>query len=224
MSRTPLSWQTAAGAVAAAAAAVAYAWVCHVAASTPDPGLLEAAVFVVPLMAFALVLAWRSSHRGAWLALWLAGCGALFLLRDRLGAGTTWVLLLQHVGFNGMIALGFARTLVPGAVPLITRLAALAHGGTLSPLQQRYTRRLTWVWTLYLAASSAASLLLFALAPVAVWSAFVNLLSLPLMGAMFVGEYMVRRLVIPREERSGFVEAIAAYRRWSRPPGGPGAR
>ncbi|AEG91318.1 membrane protein [Ramlibacter tataouinensis] len=219
----PLSWRPLAAGLAAAAAAVAYAVLCHWAASAPEPGLLEAAVFIVPLMAFALALAWRSAHRAAWLALWLAGCGALFLLRDRLGAGTTWVLLLQHLGFNALIGLGFARTLLPGAVPLVSRLAALVHGGALTPLQQRYTRGVTWAWTLYFAASSAGSVLLFALAPVAVWSAFVNLFSMPLMGAMFVGEFLVRVAVIPRAQRSGFTQAIAAYRRMTQRTGAPDA-
>lgn len=221
--RPPLSWRALAGGLGAAAVAVGYALLCHLAASAPDPGLLEAAVFIVPLMAFALVLAWRSVHRVVWLALWLAGCGALFLLRDRLGAGTTWVLLLQHVGIYALIGLGFARTLVPGAVPLVTQLALLVHGGTLTPLQRRYTGGVTWAWTLYFAASSAASVLLFAFAPVAVWSAFVNLLSMPLLGAMFVGEYLVRLVVVPRAERGGFTQAIMAYRQFTRGGGVPGA-
>ena len=193
---------------------VGYAVLAHQAASAPSPGLFEASVFIVPLMAFAAVLAWRSPRRGLWLTLWLAGGFALFLLRDRLAAGTQWVLLLQHVGIHLMLCLGFGRTLAPGATPLISRLAAMVHG-TLSPLLVRYTRAVTWAWVVYFGLTATVSVLLFALAPAAVWSAFVNLLSLPLLAAMFAGEYLVRLLVVPRSERSGFLQAVTAYRQFS---------
>ena len=202
------------GWIALAAGVVAYAVLAHRAASTPAPGWFEAAVFIVPLMAFAGMLAWRSERRALWLTLWFLSCAALLLARDRLGAGTQWVLLLQHAGFNAALGLSFGRTLAPGAEPLISRLATLVHG-PLSPLLVRYTRRATWAWVIYFACTAAASVLLFALAPAPVWSAFVNLLSLPLLGAMFAGEYLVRTLVIPRAERSGFFQAVAAWRQFS---------
>lgn len=193
---------------------VGYAVLAHHAASAAAPGLFEAAVFIVPLMAFALLLAWRSPRRGGWLALWLVAGFALFLARDRLAASTQWVLLFQHVGINGMLFLGFGRTLVPGSQPLVSRFAELVHG-TLSPLLARYTRGATWAWVIYFGLTAVVSVLLFALAPPAVWSAFVNLLSMPLLGAMFAGEYLVRRWLVPRSERSGFFQAMTAYRQFS---------
>jgi uncharacterized membrane protein len=210
-------WQ-ALGWAAAAIACIAYAVLAHHAASAPQPGLFEAAVFIVPLMAVALVPAWRSPHRAWWLGLWLAACGALWLARDLLGAGTQWVLLLQHVGINALLCIGFGRTLAPGAVPLVSRLARIVHG-ELSPRLVRYTRKATLAWTLFFGLNAAVSVLLFAAAPAAVWSGFVNLLSMPLLGAMFAGEYLVRMVVIPREERSGFLQSVQAYREFSRRDG-----
>jgi uncharacterized membrane protein len=199
----------------AAIGCAAYAVLAHYAASAPAPGLFEACVFIVPLMAFALVVAWRSPRRGWWLALWFAAGCALWLARDRLAAGTQWVLLLQHVGINAMLCLGFGRTLAPGSVPLVSRMAAIVHG-VLSPRLVRYTRAVTWAWTLFFGATAVLSVLLFALAPATLWSAFVNLLSLPLLAAMFGGEYLVRMLAIPREERSSFFQAVGAYREFAR--------
>ncbi len=207
------AWRLAGGA-AVAIAFIGYAVLAHWAASAREPGLLQACVFIVPLMAFAAVVAWRLPHRTLWLAAWLAVAAALWFWRDRLAASTQWVLLLQHVGMNGALALAFGRTLAPGSVPLISRMAAVVHG-TLSPRLVRYTRKVTWAWVVYFALTTAVSVLLFALAPAAVWSAFVNLFSLPLLGAMFVGEYAVRLLVVPRAERSGFLQTVAAYRAFS---------
>jgi uncharacterized membrane protein len=203
------------GWAAAAVAGVAYAVLAHQAASAPAPGLFEAMVFIVPFMAAAALLAWRSVRRPLWLGLWLLAAGALFLLRDQLGGGTPWLLLMQHVGINLLLMAVFARTLAPGQVPLLTRLAHIVHGADTTPRVVSYTRGATWAWVAYFALMALASLVLFAAAPVAVWSGFVNLLSLPLLGAMFAGEFAVRVLVIPRDERSGFVESVQAYRRFT---------
>lgn len=208
-------WQALSG-VAAVAGCIGYAVLAHRAASAPAPGLFEASVFIVPLMAAALVVAWRSPARLWWLLGWAVVAGGLWAVRDRLGAGTQWVLLAQHVGINAALCLGFGRTLAQDSVPLIARLARMVHGGDLSPRLVRYTRGATLAWTLFFAATAVLSILLFALAPPAVWSGFVNLLSLPLLAAMFVGEYIARVLLIPRGERSGFFEALTAYRRFSR--------
>ncbi len=207
------AWR-AVGWLAAALGCIAYAVLAHWAATSRTPGLFEALVFILPLMALALALAWRSRHRLAWVAAWIGCAAGLFAARDLLPAGTHWVMLAQHVGINMALCLGFGRTLSPGMKPLVSRMAELVHGD-LSPRLVRYTRQVTWAWTLFFALTSLVSLLLFALAPAAVWSAFVNLLSLPLLGAMFIGEYLVRIAVIPRSERSGFLQAMAAYRQFS---------
>ena len=207
-------WRFFSGA-AAVLGCIAYAILAHHAASAPAPGLFEACVFIVPLMAVALALAWRSPSRTWWLLGWAVTAGALWAVRDRLGAGTQWVLLVQHVVINAALCLGFGRTLARESTPLIARLAQMVHG-ELSPRLVRYTRGATIAWTLFFALTALLSMLLFALAPAAVWSGYVNLLSLPLLAAMFAGEYIARVLLIPREERSGFFEAVALYRRFSR--------
>lgn len=209
------AWQ-ALGWVLAALGALGYALLAHRAASTPAPGLFEAGVFILPLMGVAALFAWGSAHRRAWLALWLLATAALVLLRDRLAAGTAWVLLLQHVGINLLLALAFGRTLAAGQLPLLTRLARIVRGDAISPRVLAYTRRATWAWVTYFVITALVSLLLFALAPAVVWSGFVNLLSLPLLAAMFAGEFIVRVLSIPRAERSGFMESLLAYRQFSR--------
>jgi len=209
------AWRALAWALAAVGC-VGYAVLAHHAASAPEPGVFEALILIVPLMAVAALLAWRSARRGAWLAVWLMVAAVLFLLRERLAAGAAWVLLLQHVGINLLLALAFGRTLAPRQVPLLTRLAHIVHGAAITPRVVAYTRGATWAWVAYFGATAIVSVLLFALAPAQVWSGFVNLLSLPLLGAMFASEFLLRVLMIPRSERSGLIDSVQAYRRFTR--------
>jgi uncharacterized membrane protein len=86
----------------------------------------------------------------------------------------------------------FGASLAPGRKPIITVLAE-ASRGTLPPAVLRYTRRVTWAWCLFCAGQLTVSLLLLLFAPVTVWSAFVNLCNLPLLAAMFCGEFVWRK-------------------------------
>lgn len=199
---------------------VAYAVLTHYATSSPTPGLLEASILVVPVMAFALVAAWRACAPIPWLALWMAAAIGLFLARDAVTAGTTWVLLAQHAGINVALGIAFGRTLAPGSVPMVTRLARRVQG-PLSPRLQGYTRKVTWAWVGYFALTALLSVALFAFAPVELWSIFVNFLSLPLLLAMFAGEYLVRVIVIPPGERAGLLQSIRSWRQRDEPPPNP---
>jgi uncharacterized membrane protein len=88
----------------------------------------------------------------------------------------------------------------------------------MSPALARYTRGVTLAWTIFFGAVATVSVALFFLAPRPLWSAFANLLTLPLVGAMFAAEYAVRVRVLPPEERGGLADAARAY--WQRPAPG----
>lgn len=192
----------------------AYALLAHRAASAAHPAGYEAIVVSAPLLAVGLALAWRSRRRTAWLTLWLVALAAIAVAGETMPDGTLWLLLFQSVGINAAMGLAFGRTLLPGSTPLVSRFAQVVHG-KLSPRLASYTRGVTLAWVVYFALTSLVSILLFFAAPVAVWSGFVNLLSLPLLAAMFAGEYLVRMFVIPASERTGFFQAVAAYRKFS---------
>jgi len=196
---------------------VSYAVVAYLAAASATRGPLNALVAVVPLLAVALAMAWRSSRRHLLLGLWLAVCAGLYAVRDALAAHYNWVFLLDHVGVYSLLCLAFGRTLVAGHEPLVTVFARRLHP-TVSPALERYTRSVTWAWTLYFAGVALTSVLLFWLAPAPVWSAFAILLGFPMLVLMFAGEYAVRFLVLPPEDRAGPLDAIRAYRQGP-PPG-----
>jgi uncharacterized membrane protein len=85
----------------------------------------------------------------------------------------------------------FAASLLPGRKPIVTIFAEKSRG-ELPPSVARYTRRVTWAWCLFCGGQLLTSLLLLLFAPVQVWSAFVNIFNLPLLIAMFCGEFAWR--------------------------------
>jgi uncharacterized membrane protein len=193
---------------------IGYAVVSHLAAASAAPGLLQAAVAVLPLLALALVLAWRSPQRPIMLALCGLACLAFYVSRNWLTTHHSWLFLLEHVGTYSLLCATFGRTLLRGRTPMISQFARIVHG-ELSPALMAYTRAATWAWTLYFAGIAGLSLLLFWLAPISVWSTFAYLLGIPLLALMFAAEYAARCFVLPPAERAGPLEAIRAYRQAS---------
>jgi uncharacterized membrane protein len=197
---------------------LAYAVASHLAASTSTPDLPGALVAIAPLLGLAGVIAWRSPQRVLMLALFFAACSALYATSDWLVTHYNWIFLLQHAGMYGLLCAAFGKTLQSGKTPMISHVAGIVHGA-LSPALARYTRAATWAWTVYFGGIATLSLLLFWLAPVVVWSAFANLLGMPLLALMFAGEYAARCYVLPAADRAGPLQAIRAYRQAS--SGGP---
>ena len=87
-----------------------------------------------------------------------------------------------------MMAGLFGATLRRHETPLIVRIAELDQGA-LTPEFARYLRALTQAWTIFFLAMAALSLILMLYAPFEWWSLFVNVLTWPLIGAMFAIEW-----------------------------------
>lgn len=190
---------------------VAYAVLAHYTSLMPDGAHWAVLLAVLPPAAIGFGML-RSALPGA--LSWLAAGAAVALaaavwptLQHNIGG----VYFAQHVGVNAALGLFFGRTLLGGREPLCTHFASLAHA-QMSPRLLRYTRQVTVAWTLFFVAMVTASVLLFAFAPIEAWSVFANLLTWPLVGAMFVVEGAVRRLRLPPEERLGLLATIATYR------------
>ena len=120
------------------------------------------------------------------------------------------IYLVQESSAYGLLGFTFGRSLLPGRVAFCTTLADRVHG-PLSPREVWYTRRVTAAWAAFFFGVTAASLLLYALAPLRVWSLFINFCALPLVGTMFVAEYLVRRQVLPQFKRTGLIATLRVY-------------
>jgi uncharacterized membrane protein len=189
---------------------IAYSVLSHYSNLNPQARDLAVALALAPMLTLGVVLLWRWS--GPWAALASVGAGALSLRASwpLLLQNFSIVYLVQQAGFYFMMTFTFARTLRVDRVPLCTQFADRVHG-PLSPLELRYTRNVTIAWAGFFLANLAATFLLFAFAPLRVWSLFANFISLPLILLMFVVEYAVRLRVLPQARRNGLIATLRVY-------------
>ncbi|MEO8133028.1 MAG: hypothetical protein ABI831_03500 [Betaproteobacteria bacterium] len=180
-------------------------------AGTTAGGFGAILLAAAPLAGIAILLSWRSR----WRPLVFLSCAAAFaLLWHYSGPVREHLALLyfvEHAGTNVGLFVLFGRSLMAENEPLCSRFAASVRG-PLEPRVARYTRQITVAWTLFFATMATVSSLLFFFAPVGAWATFANLLTLPLIAAMFIAEYAVRRRVLPDIRHTSIASAVRAFR------------
>ena len=201
--------------LAIAIVVIAWAIAAHYTSALVDESSWGALLAMAPFALIAAGFAWHSTRRSLMLALLAVATLALVLAWPMLVRNVGWMYFVQHVGTNALLAIGFGRTLAAGHEPMCTRIARTIHG-TVSPALARYTRQVTVAWTMFFAGTVAMSCLLFALGSIEAWSTFANLMTMPLVGLMFLAEYLVRLKLLP-EDRSSILDAVRAYRRTTHP-------
>jgi uncharacterized membrane protein len=178
-------------AVALGVGLIGYEAAAHWAAVEGQGPTLGALIALGPALAALLLVALRT-RRFAWLAPAGAILVALAVLIARRGVSSLTLLYpVPSVSIYVLLLWWFGRTLAPGREALVTGLARHVHG-TLPPEIEAYTRHVNWAWCVFFAAMALTSVALFALAPLATWSLFANVLTVPLIALMFVGEYVYR--------------------------------
>ncbi len=106
----------------------------------------------------------------------------------------------------------FARTLLPGQIPLVTRIAELMHDSPSLRLYS-YTRAVTWAWVVFLGALLLETVWLACYADAWVWSLYTNFLNYLFVAVFFLLEFSLRRFVLAPPERLGFVSFFRALMR-----------
>jgi uncharacterized membrane protein len=173
---------------------------------------LAVAIALAPLGAALAILAWRAGSRLILAGGVLTGAVLLAAIWPSLRQNVALLYYVEHAGTNLAFAALFGRSLFGGRDALVSHFARLAHDGQISVLKERYTRRVTVAWTLFFLLNVVTSTLLFALATPAFWSIYANLLTMPLIIAMFVAEHAVRICVLPPEECSSVADTFRGYR------------
>ena len=200
-------------AAVAIAAGVAWPVLSHAAALAGREAWMPAITAAVAVVIAGAMLVAASS--------WLArGCAIAVIVAVALAwrQAPSAMLFVPPAVINVALGLFFASTLRPGREPRIARYARLERGGELPADLARYTRRLTWLWTIFFFASALAGAALAALAPLHVWSAYANVFSYAAVALLFVGEYAYRRLRY-REYRHAPLHALVALVARDRMPG-----
>lgn len=175
-----------------------------------DPHSMAAELLIVlPVLLFAAWLASRT-RAGAIGGVLLFGLGVAGCLAWNRSGADAILPVLPHLAIYLLLLAWFGASLLPGRDPLVTYMARHVHD-TMTPELIAYTRRVTVAWCVFFVAMGATSLALFAWAPIGAWSAFVNLLNLPLVAAMFVAEYLWRLLRHPELSRTTIPMMIRSF-------------
>ncbi|HMK86272.1 MAG TPA: hypothetical protein VK437_09975 [Steroidobacteraceae bacterium] len=191
-----------------AALIAAYAGLSHY-SNTQEARTLGAALALGPLLAGPALVARRAGRLAATLTA-VAAALLSYACWPLLEKNFSVAYLLQECGIYGLLAVGFARSLRPGETALCTQLADRLHG-PLTPREVRYTRQVTLAWAVFFVAITVATLSLYLAAPLSLWSAFVNFVTLPLVASMFILEYAVRRHVLPQTDHRGILATMQAF-------------
>lgn len=124
---------------------------------------------------------------------WFAAAGALALaLATTLG--DQWLpLKLYPVLVNAVLLVMFALSLryPPSAIERLARL----HEPDLPPSGVRYTRHVTEVWCGFFVVNGGIALCTALYASEAIWALYNGLIAYLLMGALFGGEFLLRRRI-----------------------------
>lgn len=140
----------------------------------------------------------------------LWGFQALALFLD---ARMAMVVKLPPILIHGWVAWIFGRTLLPGREPLIRRFSRLTRGAAVPELRE-YTRTMTLLWALAMAAMAAFALFMAIAATAETWSWAVNI-CLPLASlALFVGDHAYRAI---RFRHLGTVSPLQTIRMLAQP-------
>lgn len=177
--------------VISVAAMVAYPLILHFFVVKNAAGPFGIGLALMPIAGYVFWLMRTAKHRVR---------TALMLAISALLVGLAWSAKLidfsaayyfEHVLFNSLLMALFGSSLLPGREPLISSLARRVHGSL--PIEiAAYTVSVTWLWTIYFAATIVISLLLYYFASLTIWSFFANVLGIPLAILVFVGEYFYR--------------------------------
>ena len=192
--------------------AAGFAVAAHLALVDSLPRGAGALLSLVPLAVIAFTMFRRTRHRLVALAVLGAATAFCVINWSGLEAHFPGLFFVEHAGGNLVLAFLFGRTLAPGREPLVTTFARIAHGG-IDERVARYTRQVTFAWTVFFLAIATASAGLYFGGFAEAWSLLANLGTPLLVGAMFAVEYLVRHRVLPDLERIGILGGMRAFSR-----------
>lgn len=121
------------------------------------------------------------------------------------------LLFAQPIIINSILFLLVVSTLFGNSVPLICRLTLLIRPDAPDEVLQ-YSRWVTWAWALFFLTLAIVSWVLSVYASIETWSWFTNVLAYILVGAMFVAEFLIRRVLMRNYIDRSFIQFIRDLR------------
>lgn len=112
-----------------------------------------------------------------------------------------WMLMVP-VAINATLLLAFAATLRPGVMPMIERFARLQEP-ELDAGQLAWCRLWTGIWCAFFLLNGVVAAALAVFAPLPWWAFYNGLVAYVLIGALLLGEWLLRRRRFPRIANGG---------------------
>ena len=191
------SGRAASKALLVAVALLAYPVLIHLSLAFDRPVIIAGVWMLVSVVGTAMAIRNASVLPLLFFGVILVAAVLLWLLGEAVD-----LMYLPPVLINATLLAVFARTLLPGATPLVSRVASLWRG-ELDDAVAGYTRRVTIAWVVFFAAMTIESIALAMLAPIHVWSLFTNLLNYLMVLLFFAVEYLLRFYFLPNHEHLG---------------------
>jgi len=105
--------------------------------------------------------------------------------------------LFYPFAISAAMLLYFLHSLQPGRIPVVERIAR-AHDASFTSAAVAYTRGVTWVWVVYFGVNAAINLVWIVSGNIDAWVFHNSVASYVVMGALFLGEWLVRQRVKQR--------------------------
>jgi len=179
-------------------ALLAYPALIHFSFAFDKPLLVTSAWLAISAVGLVVAIRRGLTSLSSFFAVLLAVGGALWWLGSAVD-----LIFVPPVLVNIALMTLFGRSLLPGATPLVARVASLFRG-TLDREVAQYTRRVTIAWTIFFALMVMESVALALFAPLHVWSLFTNFVNYVLILLFFVIEHRLRLRCLPRHEHLSF--------------------
>lgn len=191
----------------------------HVNASNPSTlqfniiqsSALGALLALTPIFLLVVTYACKAKSRLISIGFLLVFFISSWLLWSFVKNHTGLVFWMLDVGLMLALLLTFGQTLLAGRKPLCVYFAEIINGGPLPPEHENYARKVTVAWVVFFSMIILVSTVLFFLAPLVIWSFFVNFLTLPLVALMFIGEFILRRSLLSDLPAGHVLDAVRAY-------------
>ena len=170
---------------------------------------LQASVYI---LAVALVIALQNFLQGhKWLAniLLMVICivGVSVYLNQQ-SFNSQFIIFIPPVLIPLTLAYLFGKTLLRGQTPFITLMAQKIKNSTLGEREIQYTRNVTIVWFVFFIINAIEDVVLALYTDIATWSYITNFLNYFIIAALFIIEYVVRRIVLSEIEHPSFIGFI----------------
>jgi uncharacterized membrane protein len=193
--------------IAIAIVLIGYAGLSHYSNSRPDSKGLAASLSVGPVLLIGGFFLWRWARPVIALLITAALGASLYHYWGFIENNYEWADLVQQCGAYALVAMSFARTAFRGHVPLCTQLAVKLHG-SLSPIEESYTRKATVAWAVFYVAMAVAIAVLFFTVSQENWSLFVNFATFGLTAVACLVDAAVRHAVLPRRPGGGILALL----------------